>query len=107
VSSYAVRAGLGDGQADLAREQPDGVGKPDLLLHLDELDHVAADAAAEAVKEPLLAVDVKGRRLLTVERAQALVAVAGLLQGHVFLDHLHDIRAGAQVVDERRREQAH
>ena len=49
----------------------DRVGERQPLLLLDELDHVAADPAAEAVVELLLRVDRERRRALVVERAQA------------------------------------
>ena len=58
--------------AEPLRQHADGFGEADLLVQLHELDHVAADAAAEAVEEALLAVDVERRRLLAVERAQPL-----------------------------------
>ena len=48
---------LGDRHAKPLRELPHGVGEADLLLQLDELEHVAADAAAEAVEEPAIAMD--------------------------------------------------
>ena len=69
------------------REQLHRVGEADLLVQLEELEHVATDAAAEAVEEALVAVDVERRRLLGVERAEALVGRARLLQRHVVLDH--------------------
>ena len=52
----------------------DRVEEAELLLQLEELEDVAADAAPEAVKEPLSRIDVERRRLLRVKRAEALVA---------------------------------
>ena len=107
VGLVGLAARLRHGQPELLRQQPDGLHEADPFVQLDELDDVAAHAAAEAVEEPLLAVDVERRRLLAVERAQALVRAPGLLQGHVFLDHLDDVRAGPQVLDEGLGEQRH
>ena len=38
----------------LLRQHLDGVLEADLLVQLEELEDVAADAAAEAVEEPLV-----------------------------------------------------
>src|SRR5687767_9935665 len=56
--------------------------KADLLLQLDKLEHVTADAAAETVEEPAIAIDVERWRFLAVKRAEALVGRAGLAQRH-------------------------
>ena len=98
---------LGKRHAEALREQLHRVVEPDLLVQLEELEDVAADAAAEAVEEPLVAVDVERRRLLAVERTEALVGGAGLLQRHVVLDHDDDVGVVLQVVDELLREQSH
>ena len=87
------------------RELLHRVGKPDLVVQLEELQHVAADAAAEAVEEALVAVDVERRRLLAVERAQPLVGGAGLLERDVVADHHDDVGVVLQVVDELLREE--
>src|SRR5205085_10631553 len=79
----------------------------DLFVQLEELEHVAADAAPEAVKESLFGIDAERRRLLVVERAEALVLRAGTLQRHVLLHHLKDVGLQAQVVDELLRKQPH
>ena len=52
-------------------QQLDRLGEPEPVLLFDELDHVAADPAAEAVVELVLGVDREGRRALVVERAEA------------------------------------
>ena len=67
---------------------------PDLLLQFDELEHVAAGLAPEAVEEALVRVDVERRRLLAVERAESLPRRPGLLQRDVVLHHLDDVRPG-------------
>ncbi len=66
------RTRVGDGVADPVGEQLDGLDEADVLDLLDERVDVAALAAAEAVKMPVVGPDVKRRRLLVVERAQPL-----------------------------------
>ena len=100
-------ASLGQRDAELLREHPDRVLEADLLVQLEELEDVAADAAAEAVEESLVRVDVKRRRLLPVKRTEPLVGRAGALQRDVLLHDLHDVRLQAQVVDELLRKQTH
>ena len=53
-----------------------GLDERHALLLLHELDAVARLAAAEAVVEPLVGLDVEGRRLLVVERTARHVAAA-------------------------------
>jgi hypothetical protein len=57
-------------------QQLDRLGEVEPVLLLDELDHVAADPAAEAVVELLGRLDRKGRRALLVEGTEAYVAGA-------------------------------
>jgi hypothetical protein len=68
------------------------LGEAQPLLLLDELDRVAADAAAEAVVELLLRVDRERRRALLVERAEADPAGALAAQVGVGGDDLDDVR---------------
>ena len=51
-------------------------------------------------KKPAVAIDVERRRLLAVERAEALVAGAGLAQRHVVRDDGDDVGRRADFVDE-------
>ena len=74
--------------------------KSDFLLQLDELEDVAADAAAETVKKPAVAVDAEGRRLLAVKRTEALVVGACLPQRHVVRDDRDDVSGRSHFVDE-------
>ena len=73
-------------------EQLDRLGETEPLLLLDELDHVTADPAAEAVVELLLGVDRERRGALLVERAEADPAGALAAQVGVGGDHLDDVR---------------
>ena len=74
-----------------------------LSCSFDELEDVAPGAAAEAVKEALVAVHVERRRLLAVKRAQPFPRRAAALQRHALLDDLHDVGVRLQVLDEVRR----
>src|SRR5438132_2435546 len=58
----------------------DRLGEREALREREELEDVAAGAAAEAVKEPLVTIDVERRRLLAMKRAESLVALAGELE---------------------------
>src|SRR5207302_8969983 len=66
-----------------------------------------ADAAAEAVEEPLVTMDVERRRLLAVKGTEPFVGGAGLLQRHVILDHDDDVGLVLQVVNEPLRKETH
>jgi hypothetical protein len=68
-------------------------------VQLEELEDVAADAAAEAVKEPRFGIDVKRRRLLAVKRTEPFVGFPARFSGRT-PDDLHDVRLQAEVVDE-------
>src|SRR5262249_30627376 len=96
-------------QADacLLREHLHRFGEADLLVQLEELEHVAADVAAKAMEEPLVRVDVKRRRLLAVKRTEALEGPAHALQRYVLLHDRDDVRLQAEVVDEALRKQSH
>jgi hypothetical protein len=89
-----------DGDAELARHDAHRLGEAETLVQLHELEHVAADAAAEAVEDAELAIDAERRRLLVVERTEADVAAADAAQRHHLLHHLHDVGLLPQVVQE-------
>ena len=81
-------------------EQFDGLDEADVLDLLDERVDVAALAAAEAVEVAVVGADVKRRRLLVVERAQALQRVgAGAAQLDVVADDVLDADAFADGRD--------
>ena len=95
---------FGKRHPEALREQLHRIGESGLLVQLEELEDVAADVAAKAMEKTLVAVDVKRRRLLAVERTESLVGRAGLLQRHVVLNHDDDVGLVLQVVDELLRE---
>jgi hypothetical protein len=59
---------------------------------------VAALATAEAVEDLALRVDVEGRRLLLVERAERAERVAGALELEVGTDHVHHVATRPDVL---------
>src|SRR5207245_16541 len=79
-------------------DRPDEV---ELLGLLDEIDRVAALAAAEAVKGSTLRHHRERRRLLLVERAETLVARAHLAQPRPPLDDRDDVDRGLHRLDRR------
>ena len=85
----------------------DRVGEREPLLLLDELDHVAAHPAAEAVVELLLRVDRERRRALVVKRAQAGEAGARAAQVGVGGDDLDDVGGLLDPLDAVASEAAH
>ena len=91
---------LGQRHAELRREMLDGIDEAELFLQLEELEDVAADAAAEAVKKSFVAVDVKRRALFGVKRAEAFVGGARFSERHILLHDLQDVGLHAQVVYE-------
>ena len=67
-----------------------------LVLH-EEAEHVSAGAAAEAVVDLALLVDVERGGLLLVERAQRLVGGTGALQVEAGADDVNDVVSEADV----------
>ena len=85
------RPGVADRVPDPVGQQFDGLDEADVFDLLDEGVHVAALAAAEAVKVAVVGPHVKRRRLLVVERAQALQRIrAGTPQLDVVADDVLD-----------------
>ena len=75
-----------------AREVGDGLRKIHAFGLAHERDRVALRPAAEAVVEALVRVDVEGRRLLAVERAQTLPRLPHLLQRRRGADQRDEVR---------------
>src|SRR5207247_10644443 len=86
---------LGQFDGPPAGERTDGLGEREPVLTHQEPEGVPADAAPEAVEDPPGRVDHEGRRLLCVERAQALPARAGLPEAYELAHDVDDIDAGA------------
>ena len=95
-----LRARLGDRHADRLGKRANrlGIGEP-LVFH-EEADGVAVRAAAEAVVELLRRAHREGWRLLGVERAAGAVVRSRLLELHVPVDHVDDVDAREQGLDE-------
>src|SRR6266581_3907651 len=76
------------------------LGEGGVLRTIDEADDVAAGATSEAVEQPFGRRHRERRRLLFVERAQALeVAAAGVAKLYLLADHVGDGRALADGCD--------
>ena len=97
----------GSETAGAAGQQTNRLREIHLVVQLDELDDVPADAAPKAMKHALVAVDAKGRRLLSMEGAQSLPFDTASPQRHPLLDDLHDVHVRLQLVHERSREERH
>src|SRR4029450_2452616 len=70
-----------------------------VLTH-EEAEHVAADAAPEAMEDALARVDHERGRLLAVERTEPLVVLAGLAESDEAPDELDDIHARPDLVQQ-------
>ena len=91
---------VGELEADPVGEPLDGLDEPDDLDLLQERDRVAVLAAAEAVEGAVAGAHVERRRLLVVERAEALQRTgAGRAQRHVVADDLVDPGAVTDLDD--------
>src|ERR1041385_1188920 len=86
--------------ADAPGHVLDRLGEGEALGQREELEDVAARAAAEAVEESLGAVDGERRRLLAVERAESLVALAGELERRDLADEVDDVGGLADAADD-------
>src|SRR2546425_606912 len=98
---------LGERHARLLGEGAHRLGERELVLTHQEAKRVAADAAAEAVEDPLLLIDHEGGGLLRVERAEALPVLAGLLQIHKPIHDVDDVDRRADLVEHRLRIRCH
>jgi len=75
------------------------LGEIEVPVFHEKADGRAVGAAAEAVVELFVRADGEGRRLFVMEGAAGLVVLAGLFQGHEFVNQGDDVRAGQQFVD--------
>jgi hypothetical protein len=87
--------------ADALGQLVDRVEELEAVVVHQEADRGAVRAAAEAVVELLGRRDVEAGRALVVERAARFVFLALALERDARVDHLDDVGAGKQVVDER------
>jgi len=78
----------------------DGLGEVQVVVIHEKAEGVAAGAATEAVIELLVGADAERRGFLFVERAAGGVVLAGLLQLHARADHVDNVGAVQQVVNE-------
>jgi len=90
---------LGHRHAHLLGEVAHRIEKAHPRIGHQEAQRVAVHAAAEAMVGLPGGADREAGRLLAVERAQAFVVDAGLLELHVAAHHLDDVDAGKEVLD--------
>src|SRR5215203_3147004 len=88
-------------------QQLDRLREVEAVFLLDELDHVAADPAAEAVVELFLPLDGERGRALVVEGTEADVTRPLAAQVGVGGDHLDDVRGLLDPVDALVGDQGH
>jgi hypothetical protein len=72
-------------------EAADGVHEADVFVFLEEGEDVAALVAAETVEDLLLGIDVETGGFFLVEGAEGGEVGAGLFQGQVGADDIHDV----------------
>jgi hypothetical protein len=89
-----------DLQADRGGQVLDRLDEADAGVLHQEADGAAVRAAAEAVVELLGRADREGGGFLGMEGTAGAVIGARLLQRHVAFDHIDDVDAGKQFLDE-------
>ncbi len=92
---------LVDLDAGLRREHPQGLREGHAVALHHEREHVAAEPAAEALPGITARGNRERRRLLAVERAQALEGRAGLLQLDRLADHVDDVQPALDLCLDR------
>ena len=90
---------VGELHPGLGRQVLDGADEVDVLVLLDEREHVARLVAPEALVAPGLLADVERRRPLGVERAQPDPVATGLAQGDELADDVDDRHRRPQPLD--------
>ncbi len=86
-------SGLGQSDIQLLRNQPDGLGKSDVLDLLHEGENVSLDAAAEAMKKLPRGMHRERRRLLAMKRTKpGIVLRPRLAQLDVVANNADDVR---------------
>src|SRR5262245_60509058 len=88
-----------DREAEFLGEHAHRVLEADLFMELQELEDIAANAAAEAMKKSLLGIDMKRRCLLPMKRTESLVSPSRTLQRYVLLDDRQDIGLKPKVIN--------
>ncbi len=78
----------------------DGLGKIQVVVVHDEAKGIATGAATKAVIELLVGAHGEGRGLFLVERAAGRIILAGFFQLDTGADHVDDVEAVDEVVNE-------
>jgi hypothetical protein len=94
------RCGAGDLEPGVLGELLDGLAEAEPVELHQEADRGTVRAAAEAVVELLVRCHRERGRLLVVERAARLQALAAAFQRDARADDVDDVDAGEELVDE-------
>ena len=102
VAGAGLRRRLAARQGDArpVGQEAHRLGEVETIVAAQELEGIAAGVAAEAVEEVQLRVDREGGRLLLVEGAEALPALAGALERHDRPHEVHEIHARPDLVQD-------
>ena len=87
-------------------QPPHRLREINVLVFLDEGEHVAALVAAEAMEDLAVGIDVEAGALLLVKRAERDEVGPGALERQVRPDHIHDVAGSADLFKGRRGKQA-
>jgi hypothetical protein len=90
---------FGDLDSEFPGERPRGFGKGETLMGHHEANDVATGLATEAMKDFAIWIDVERRRLLVVERTEALPVPARLPEFDITRHEGDDIRSASDLLD--------
>ncbi len=102
LARLIARPELGHRHAGFVGQALDGLGKRQAVGLHHETEDVAVLAGGEAMIKALLVVDREGRRLLHLERRQALELAPGALQRNLAAHDLADAEARPYFIQEIR-----
>src|SRR5262249_32734336 len=87
-------------------QAPHRFDKGNILVFLNELEHVATLVTAEAMENLPVGIDMKARRFLLVKRTQGNEVRAGTLQTQITPDDINDVTGAADLFEGRGTDQA-
>ena len=80
-------------------EPSHGIHEADVLVFLDECEHVAAFVTAEAMEDLFVWLDVEAGRLLFVKGAERSEVSTSTLQRQIATNDIHDVVGGANLFE--------
>src|SRR5438477_8683735 len=78
-------------------QPPDGLGKINAFVFLDEREHIAAFVAAKAMENLLVRIDVEAGSFFFVKWAQGNEVRPGALEGKIGTDDIHDVTGSTDL----------